>query len=318
MFDQGIARRAFFGQPRLPSTSLRRPSNWVKMGDLLTICRSSPGVGGTPLIRHTRLGAMVFEQIEKLKTEYTDKYVVVDPERPELARFGGRVGCVKTVNMSGRALVEFLDMELNIGWYDIDIDFLKVVDKPKPVEKPAAKAKPAAKKAPAAKAAAAGDKKLSPLELARMQGAAKKDGSAKAGGKLSVAEMLAAARTEKKEDGTSVAEKLAAAQSKPKGDASPAAKPAGKADRSKMSVAEMIAMAKGEKSGGAAAPVKETPVEESPAEEIVEEAVAAEPEVEEAAPAEQPAAPKSAGTKVDRASMSVEDMLVFCREHDAS
>lgn len=78
---------------------------------------------------------MVFEHIEKLQEEYTDKYVVVDDERPELRRFQGMTGVVKSVNMSGRALVQF-DGNNNIGWYDIDIDFLKVVDKPPPKEEP--------------------------------------------------------------------------------------------------------------------------------------------------------------------------------------
>ena len=64
-------------------------------------------------------------QIEELKKKYTDKYVVVDKERPELARFRDTYGTVKTVNMSGRALVEFADYHLNIGWYDIDPMFLR-------------------------------------------------------------------------------------------------------------------------------------------------------------------------------------------------
>src|SRR3990172_6062996 len=89
---------------------------------------------------------MVFAQIDKVKEAYTDKYVVVDASRPELARFKDVVGRVKTVNMSGRALVEFMDYHLNIGWYDIDPAFLKVVAKPAPkVEKPKAEKKPAAK-----------------------------------------------------------------------------------------------------------------------------------------------------------------------------
>jgi hypothetical protein len=78
---------------------------------------------------------MVFEHIEKLQAEYVDKYVVVDNQRPELRRFTGLTGVVKTVNMSGRALVQF-DGRNNIGWYDIDIDYLKVVDKPLPKEEP--------------------------------------------------------------------------------------------------------------------------------------------------------------------------------------
>ena len=124
----------------------------------------------------------VQENIEKLKREWTDKYVVVEGNRPELRRFEGYTGQVKTVNMSGRALVQF-DAWSNIGWYDIELGFLHIVPKPDPslagkkaeVKKEAAPAKgeaakPAAAKAPAAKPA---------------------------GGKMSVAEMLAAARANK-------------------------------------------------------------------------------------------------------------------------
>jgi len=67
---------------------------------------------------------VIFEHIEKLKKDYTDKYVVVDESRPELARFKGLTGAVKTVNFSGRALVEF-DGYNNIGWYDIDPAFFE-------------------------------------------------------------------------------------------------------------------------------------------------------------------------------------------------
>src|SRR6478736_8584050 len=74
---------------------------------------------------------MAFEHIEKLKREFTDKYVVVDAARPELTRFKNATGMIKTVNMNGRALVEF-DQYDNIGWYDIELDFLKVVPKPEP------------------------------------------------------------------------------------------------------------------------------------------------------------------------------------------
>ncbi|OHB81984.1 MAG: hypothetical protein A2W31_08985 [Planctomycetes bacterium RBG_16_64_10] len=73
---------------------------------------------------------MTGDQIERTRREYTDQYVVVDARRPELARFDGYVGQVKTVNMNGRALVEFLDYHRNVGWYDIELDYLKVVDKP--------------------------------------------------------------------------------------------------------------------------------------------------------------------------------------------
>ena len=88
----------------------------------------------------------VFENIDRLKSQYTDKYVIVAADRPELRRFHGLTGTVKTVNMSGRALVEF-DGNNNIGWFDIDPVFLKVIDQPlpKPEEKPKKEAKPAAK-----------------------------------------------------------------------------------------------------------------------------------------------------------------------------
>src|SRR6185295_11625301 len=108
----------------------------------------------------------MLDRIEQLKQEFTDKYVVVHDSIPELGRFEGHVGQVKTVNMNGRALVEF-EAWNNIGWYDIELDYLKVVPKP---DKTADDAKHAAKKEPAAKAtakpaAAAGEKKLSPLEM---------------------------------------------------------------------------------------------------------------------------------------------------------
>lgn len=111
----------------------------------------------------------MFDVIERLKSEWTDKYVVIDSPAPELARFARTTGQVKTVNMNGRCLVEF-DQYNNIGWFDIDPSALKIVPKPlpkPPEEKPAkaaAPAKPAAKPAaekpaaakPAAKPAAAG------------------------------------------------------------------------------------------------------------------------------------------------------------------
>lgn len=89
---------------------------------------------------------MLFEQVEQLKRRYTDQYVMVASERPDLARFQGVVGQVKAVNCSGRALVQF-DVNNDRGWYDIPVDQLKIVDKPPP--------KPPEKKAPAAKPQAA-------------------------------------------------------------------------------------------------------------------------------------------------------------------
>jgi len=220
---------------------------------------------------------MVNQQIEKAKQQYTDKYVVVDAQRPELARFSELVGQVKTVNMSGRALVEFGDYHKNIAWYDIDLDYLKVVDKPAPKDdkKAAAKKKPAAKPA-AKKALADGEKKLSPLEMARMQDAGGKP-AAKA--KPSTADILAAARGN-----------APAAANKPK------------ADGKKMSVADMLAAARAQTS----APAKQ----EDPAPATAPDT----PEpVAEAAPAD----PTGGSTRVDKSSMSIDEIVAYCREKDA-
>lgn len=179
---------------------------------------------------------MSFDEIETLKREWTDKYVVVDEDVPELRRFSGRTGIVKTVNMSGRALVEFQHRSSTINypdvsWYDIDPSYLRVVDKPvepakdeTPVEKPAAQeAKPAAAKKPSPPSslpggegsevkAKAGGKGKSPLELAREQGAAKSaaaapsklskktEGTKPAGKKLSPLELARQQGAAKRDD----------------------------------------------------------------------------------------------------------------------
>jgi hypothetical protein len=233
----------------------------------------------------------MFDQIEKLKQEYTDKYVVVDASRPELARFDGFTGQVKTVNMSGRALVEF-DAWNNIGWYDIDVDFLTVVPKPEPkAEEPAAKKAAPAKAAPAAKPAASGDKKLSPLEMARQQGAAKSASAAEkaapgAKPKASTADILAAARANK------AAAPSAAAAAKPASGAAQAGK--------KPSTAEILSAARANKAA-----------EAPPAQE--EDAITAEEAPVPAKPPAKPAAPaKSSGAR-----LSVAEQLAWCREHDA-
>ncbi len=113
-----------------------------------------------------------FEQAELLKKQYTDKFVVVKSGVPELKRFQGLTGVVKTVNMSCRALVMF-DGPADIGWYDIDPAYLTVVDAPAPkkVETKAEKAAPVEKTAAPVAKAPTGEKKLSPLEMIRQQGA---------------------------------------------------------------------------------------------------------------------------------------------------
>ena len=139
---------------------------------------------------------MTIAQAEVLKRDLTDHYVVVTEGPPELRRFVGLTGQVKTVNMNGRALVQF-DNPVDISWYDIDPAYLTKVDAPQPKKKASStkgsaaapsKPKPAkggksplemAREQGAAKSGAAdtGEKKLSPLELARQQGAAKTGGA---------------------------------------------------------------------------------------------------------------------------------------------
>ena len=56
-----------------------------------------------------------FTHLEELKREWTDQYVTVKSEYPELKRFAGIVGRVVTVNYNGKAIIDFQDG----GWYDI-------------------------------------------------------------------------------------------------------------------------------------------------------------------------------------------------------
>jgi hypothetical protein len=64
--------------------------------------------------------------IVDLQREWTDRYVTVKPERPELQRFAGIVGRVVTVNWNGKAVIDFQDG----GWYDITAseDYLTRLD----------------------------------------------------------------------------------------------------------------------------------------------------------------------------------------------
>lgn len=132
---------------------------------------------------------MSIERAEQLKREWTDKYVVVQPDIPHLRRFRNLTGVVKTVNMNCRALVQF-DGPEDISWYDIDLDHLQVVDAPRKKEPAHAKQAPSDKvpEAPKAPAKATGK---SPLELAREQaaGGAKPAQAKPAGKKLSPLEL---------------------------------------------------------------------------------------------------------------------------------
>jgi hypothetical protein len=222
---------------------------------------------------------VAMESIEKLKKQYTDKYVVVDASVPELARFRAAVGQVKTVNMSGRALVEF-DQYANTAWYDIDLDFLKVVPKPEP--KPAE-----AKKAPEKAAAPAAAKPAAAKPAAAAPAAA---------GKQSTADILAAAR----------AKKGAAPAAAPAAKAeAPAAKPAG----GKPSTADILAAARGKAAAPAAAPAAKKPEPKPAAEEVAEEPEA----VVEAPVVKAEPAKKAAGGALPT---TTPEKIAYCRKVD--
>jgi hypothetical protein len=261
-------------------------------------------------------GQMVFEHIEKLKRAFTDKYVVVDAARPELARFGNAIGLVKTVNMNGRALVEF-DQYDNIGWYDIELDFLKVVPKPEP--KLAEAKKEAAGKAATQK----GTEKVTapaaaPKQVAAAKAAAKPAApqvaaaTAKAGAGLSTADILAAARVKK---GTGEPVSASAKAGAPAAAAKPA--PAA-APGKKMSTAEILAMARGKGTApaavaAAAAPTKPKVAPTEPAPLTSEEA--AEPTAE-MAPVTEPAATKPKAPPSSLPTTTAEK-IAYCRRVDA-
>lgn len=245
---------------------------------------------------------MVFEHIEALKRSWTDKFVVVDDSRPELRRFQGLTGTVRTVNMSGRALVEF-DGNANIGWYDIDPGFLRVIDAPLP--------KPEAKKAEPKKAEA---KPAAPAKPAAAAKPAAKPAPAKGG---SAADILAAARANKPAAKT---ESAPAASSAGSSAAAPAAakpaatKPAAAAP-GKMSMEEILAAARGNKPAGAA-PSKPAakPAAAPPKPAAAPAAPEPEPEPE---PVAEAAAPSAAGGRSKQhAFKTVAEMVAYCRQVD--
>ena len=173
----------------------------------------------------------MFDVIERLKAEWTDKYVVIDSPAPELSRFAKTTGTVRAVNMNGRCLVEF-DQFNNIAWYDIDPSHLKVVTEPlpKPEKQATAKAAPAAKTS--SSKASSPQKKSTADILAAARGGGLKS-AAKPSGKLSTADILAKARGAKTPPPPAVAdptpdesalEETIAADETPEQDESPQAK----------------------------------------------------------------------------------------------
>jgi hypothetical protein len=286
------------------------------------------------LIRYER--PMVFDNILELQRQWTDRYVTVDAARPELKRFSGMTGIVKTVNFSGRALVEF-DANNNIGWFDIDPHFLKMIDAPLPkpaakepkaekkaapvkIDKPAAAkpigetpAKPAGSVADILAAARGGAKPATAAEANPVAKAAASTAAVVDPKKMSVADMLAAARGQKAAPAATPASKPAPETSKPAAAiAAPVAEAApAKLDPKKMSVADMLAAARGQKSSPAAAPQATSTA-----------AVVIEPEpTEVTSPAThvdvEPALTSAAASgPVDRTKMDVAAMLAYCRKVD--
>ncbi len=183
-----------------------------------------------------------FDEIEDLKREWTEKWVEVDVSRSELKRFASRPGRVITVNMSGRALVQFEEGD-GYGWgrYDIALPFLKQVEKPAPVVKAKEEKHAAAEKPKVESAVTTGESKpaakMSPIELMRAKAAAKAAGAgelvksdasapaaeSKPAGKISPIEIMRAKAAAKAAAGGESAppETAPAAESKPTGKMSP-------------------------------------------------------------------------------------------------
>ncbi|MFN0198482.1 MAG: hypothetical protein ACKVT0_17185 [Planctomycetaceae bacterium] len=240
---------------------------------------------------------ITFAEVEQLKKDLTDRYVVVQDGIPELRRFQGRTGFIKTVNMSGRALVQF-DGSEDIAWYDIEPTYLKVVTAP--VAKTAEK-KGTGDHAPAADQAAVVEKKpvaakpagKSPLEMARAQGAAgaakAAESPATAGGtpkKLSPLELA-------RQQGAAGAAKAAPVKSAP---AAPAAeKQAAAASPAPGKKLSPLELARQQGAAGSASKAAAPPQVKAPAAAPVEVAKPVVPEA--SAPAPKPAAASGGSVK---------------------
>ena len=115
---------------------------------------------------HASKTIMLPERLEALKQEYTDQDVVVDDDIPELARLRNMQGRVVTISHNGRALVLFGERE-NGPRYDIELDYLKVIDKPSKTTDATPDKLTDDKKVSSSEGAE--KEKLSPLEIARMK-----------------------------------------------------------------------------------------------------------------------------------------------------
>jgi hypothetical protein len=257
---------------------------------------------------------MVFDNIEKLKRQWTDKYVIADTARPELARFKGMSGRVKTINMNGRALVQF-DEDANIGWYDISLDYLKVVDAPLPkpsetkerVARAEAKAPPAPPAKPQTPAKKPSTADILAAARAKKGEASLGESSAKpAAKKLSTADILAAARG-KITSGTT------ADASPPSASAVAAPQPSAEqsAPAPKPSTAEILAAARGKQ---VAAPVAAAPTaaEEAPTAVAADSGPAA-------AVVEENGEAAAKTSRVDRGALpkTTAEKIAYCRRVDS-
>lgn len=214
-----------------------------------------------------------FDDVDELKRHWTEKYVEVDESRPELKRFAGRTGRVITVNMSGRALVQFDDPD-GWGWgrFDIALPFLKQVAAPAPVAKEKAEKHAPAEK-PVAAAAATGEAKpavkKSPLEIMKEKAAAKAAGAGtapapaagtKPAGKMSPLEMIrakAAANSAESSPAPATESAAPAAEQKPAGKMSPL-------EMIRAKAAAMKAAESGASGGDAPADTEAKPAESTP------------------------------------------------------
>lgn len=110
---------------------------------------------------------MVPERLEALKQEYTGQDVMVDDDIPDLARLRNMRGRVVTINCNGRALVSFDERE-NGPQYDVELDYLKVIDKPNAVTD-ATSDEPTEDIKKVSLSEGEEKEELSPLEIARMK-----------------------------------------------------------------------------------------------------------------------------------------------------
>lgn len=68
-------------------------------------------------------------QIEKLRQQYTNRYVIIPGAQPKYRRFRGRIGQVKTITMQGQALVGWVD-SADRAWYAMELDALELLEEP--------------------------------------------------------------------------------------------------------------------------------------------------------------------------------------------